>query len=257
MKYENILIKSGSYPWKLISSYWTERDPDGHPCLQNCHLLLGKNGRTKSCNRTLCDLFRRIWTFLWQSELHRGERQSLSVPWVDVFPHSSPCDVGFRCMNDTDRLTVSYLCAEVHLSPCQCYTKLGARAKTWYISHKNIKFYWLIFSCKSSGSRLCAKRLGDQEGAEVVFVTVVPRQLLIITPALHSTCHIWYKNLETYFLLYFYSRNATWHITRWALSINDSLYVHYTLISNAFDDLTSPLLLGTITLLWLLDFTFP
>ena len=66
----------------------------------------GKNGPTKCCNRTLCDLFRQIWIFfekLFWAVVKDKASVFLKLS-QNVLP-SSPCDSGFRWMNDRVRLT--------------------------------------------------------------------------------------------------------------------------------------------------------
>ena len=54
-----------------------------------------------------------------------------------------------------------------------------------FCPQKSKIFRTLFMQIMGKGSRLCAKSEGDQEGVEVVLVTVVPPQLLIRTPDLH------------------------------------------------------------------------
>ena len=148
------------WPWKLICSYWAR--PWRTSVSAKLPPFDGKNGPTKCCNPTLCDLFRQIWTFLWKTVLDSGERQGLSVFLKlsqNVLP-SSPCDSGFRWMNDRVRLT------------CQPTLSSPPSSKLQNVHPFMIPtlFMQMIKICA-----LCKELRWPKEGAEVVLVTVVSR----------------------------------------------------------------------------------
>ena len=119
------------WPWKLICSYWAR--PWRTSVSAKLPPFDGKNGPTKCCNPTLCDLFRQIWTFLWKSVLHGGERQGLSVSMCFLQVHATETSGGW--MIDSDWLSATFV------QSTQMITQL------WF--H--------LFSCKWSRSALFAK----------------------------------------------------------------------------------------------------
>ena len=93
------------WPWKLICSYWAR--PWRTSVSAKLPPFDGKNGPTKCCNPTLCDLFRQIWTFLWKSVLHGGERQGLSVSMCFLQVPGTETSGGW--MIDSDWLSATFV----------------------------------------------------------------------------------------------------------------------------------------------------
>ena len=119
-----------------------ERDPGGHPCLQNCHLLTAKTGQQNVVIRHFVIYFGKFGLFfekLFWTVVKDKASVFLKLS-QNVLP-SSPCDRDFRWMNDRLRLTVGHLCP-VHLR--QNYQMI-------------IQLWFHLFSCKWSRSALFAQ----------------------------------------------------------------------------------------------------
>ena len=97
-----------------------ERDPGGHPCLQNCHLLTAKTGQQNVVIRHFVIYFGKFGLFFeklfWTVV---KDKASVFLKLSQSVLPSSPCDSGFRWMNDRVRLTCQPTLSSPPLSKLQ------------------------------------------------------------------------------------------------------------------------------------------